>query len=207
MILVALLAGPLGAQEPKWHLGLLAGYGMAPAATARQGAEQADTGLKGGAALGVQGGQDLYEHLGGEFRYLFRFSDLKVARGGTEVRFSGRSQMVHYDLLLFLRGRRWAVRPYAAVGGGVRIYEGTGQEAAYQPLSSFAILTRTRQVMGMASLGGGVKIRIGERSWLRWEIRDYLTPFPKTVIAPGRGAKISGWLHDLVPVAGISVGF
>lgn len=202
-----LAAGPLGAQQPKWHLGVLAGYALAPAATAAQGGEQAETGFKAGAVLGAQGGQDLYEHLGGEFRYVFRFSDLKVSRAGTQVRFSGRSQTVHYDLLVFARGRAAPVRPYVAVGGGVRIYQGTGEEAAFQPLSRFAILTRTRQVVGLASLGGGVKIRIGERSWLRWEIRDYLTPFPKTVIAPGRGADIRGWVHDLTPMAGIGVEF
>lgn len=202
-------AAGLWAQQPpgKWHLGVLAGYGMAPAAGAEQGGQRADTGFKPGAALGVAGGQELYEHLGGEFRYLFRFADLKVAAGGVEVRFSGRAQMAHYDLLVFARGRRAPVRPYLAVGGGVKVYEGRGEEAAWQPLSRFAILTRTRQVVGLASLGGGVKIRIGERSWLRWELRDYLTPFPKTVIAPGPGARISGWVHDLVGLGGIGVSF
>lgn len=191
--------------QPKWYLGAAAGYGWAPAATARQGGEQADTGFRPGAALGVVGGQDLYERLSGEFRYLFRFSDLKVARGGTEVRFAGRAHLFHYDLLLLARGRREAVRPFLAVGGGVKLYQGTGEEAAWQPLSRFAILTRTRQVVGMASFGGGVRIRIGERSWIRWELRDCLTPFPKTVIAPGRGAEIRGWVHDLIPSASIGV--
>ena len=193
--------------QPKWYLGAMAGYAVAPASTATQGADKADTGFKPGATLGVVGGQDLYEHLAGEFRYLFRFSDLKVAQGGTEVRFAGRAHLFHYDLLVLARKRSAPVRPYLAVGGGVKLYQGTGEEAAFQPLSRFAILTRTRQVVGMASFGGGVKIRIGERSWLRWELRDCLTPFPKTVIAPGRGAKISGWVHDLIPMASIGVSF
>ena len=193
--------------QPKWYLGATAGYAIAPASTATQGAEKADTGFKPGATLGVVGGQDLYEHLSGEFRYLFRFSDLKVAQGGTEVRFAGRAHLFHYDLLIMARKRSDPVRPYLAVGGGVKLYQGTGEEAAFQPLSRFAILTRTRQVVGMASFGGGVRIQIGERSWLRWELRDCLTPFPKTVIAPGRGAKISGWVHDLVPMASIGVSF
>lgn len=193
--------------QPKWYLGAMAGYGYAPAATARQGGEQADTGFRPGAALGVVGGQDLYEHLSGEFRYLFRFSELKVAQGGTEVRFAGRAHLFHYDLLLMAGRRRDAVRPFVAVGGGVKLYQGTGEERAFQPLSRFAILTRTRQVVGMASLGGGVRIEIGRRSWIRWELRDCLTPFPKTVIAPGRGAEIKGWVHDLIPMASIGVSF
>jgi len=204
-----LAAAGLWAQQPpgKWRLGVLAGYGMAPAATAEGGGGRADTGFKSGAALGVAGGQELYEHLGGEFRYLFRFQDLKVSSGGVEVGFNGRAQAVHYDLLVLARGRQAPVRPYVAVGGGVKLYEGRGEEAAWQPLSRYAILTRTRQVVGLATLGGGVKIRIGERSWLRWEVRDYLTPFPKTVIAPGPGARISGWVHDLVGLAAIGVSF
>lgn len=209
MRLAAALLGLAAAAwaQPKWYLGATAGYGYAPAATARHGNEQADTGFRPGAVLGVVGGQDLYEHLSGEFRYLFRFSELKVAQAGTEVRFAGRAHLFHYDLLILARRRADAVRPYVAVGGGVKLYQGTGEEAAWQPLSRFAILTRTRQVVGMASLGGGVRIRIGERSWIRWELRDCLTPFPKTVIAPGRGARIQGWVHDLIPTASIGVSF
>jgi hypothetical protein len=145
-----LAAAGLWAQQPpgKWRLGVLAGYGMAPAATAEGGGGRADTGFKPGAALGVAGGQELYEHLGGEFRYLFRFQDLKVSSGGVEVGFNGRAQAVHYDLLVLARGRQAPVRPYVAVGGGVKLYEGRGEEAAWQPLSRYAILTRTRQVAG-----------------------------------------------------------
>ena len=203
--LVALTAAARG--QPNWYMGAVAGYAVAPATTATHGADKADTGFKPGATLGVVGGQDLYEHVSGEFRYLFRFSDLKVAQGGTEVRFAGRAHLFHYDLLVQARGRSAPVRPYLAVGVGLKLYQGTDEEAAFQPLSRFAILTRTRQVVAMVSLGGGVRIRIGERSWLRWELRDCLTPFPKNVIAPGRGAKISGWVHDLVPMASIGVSF
>ncbi|MCS7316360.1 MAG: hypothetical protein NZ554_12875 [Bryobacteraceae bacterium] len=203
--LAALAAGAWA--QPQWYLGATAGYGLAPAATARQGGEQAETGFRPGAALGVVGGQDLYEHLSGEFRYLFRFSHLKVAQGATEVRFAGRAHLVHYDLLILARKRSDPVRPYVAVGGGVKLYQGTGEERAWQPLSRFAILTRTRQLVGMFSFGGGVRIQIGRRSWLRWELRDCLTPFPKTVIAPGRGARIEGWVHDLIPSASIGVSF
>jgi len=203
---VLLLAAPALCAQ-KWHFAALAGYGMAPAATANWGSEKADVGLKSGAVIGVAAGQELYERLGGEFRYLFRFSELKLAGRGTEVHFAGRSHLLHYDLLIFGRGGQAPVRPYLAVGGGARVYQGTGQEAAYQPLSQFAILTRTRQVTGMASLGGGLKVRVGQRSWIRWEFRDYLTPFPKTVIAPGRAAEIRGWVHDLTGLAAVGVSF
>ena len=43
--------------------------------------------------------------------------------------------------------------------------------------------------------------------YLRLEIRDYITPFPKQVVAPAPGAKLKGWLHDFVPMVGIGVRF
>ena len=38
----------------------------------------------------------------------------------------------------------------------------------------------------------------------RVEVHDFLTPFPKQVIAPNQGAKVGGWLQDFVPMVGIS---
>ncbi|MEK7409350.1 MAG: outer membrane beta-barrel protein, partial [Acidobacteriota bacterium] len=193
--------------QQHWELGAVGGFGMVKSVSATSGAGSADAGFKAGAALGVFGGQQLYSRLGGEFRYLYRFSDLKLASSGAEVTFSGRSQMVHYDLLFFTNKPDAPVRPYAAAGGGIKIYDGTGKEAAYQPLSRFAILTKTRQVMGLASVGGGVRVKVGPRAFLRLEFRDYITPWPKDVITPAPGAKISGWAHDLVPMVGIGVSF
>jgi hypothetical protein len=46
------------------------------------------------------------------------------------------------------------VQFFAAAGGGMRIFQGTGTEAAYQPLSQFGYFTKTRVVKPMASVGG-----------------------------------------------------
>jgi hypothetical protein len=66
-----------------------------------------------------------------------------------------------------------------------------------------ALLTRTRQVQPVASLGAGIKLRLGKNLLLRAEFRDYVSPFPTQVIAPAGGAKIDGWLHDMVPLIGL----
>jgi hypothetical protein len=34
-----------------------------------------------------------------------------------------------------------------------------------------------------------------------------MTPFPKEVITPNLNSSVSGWLHNLVPMAGISYTF
>ena len=56
----------------------------------------------------------------------------------------------------------------------------------------------------MISVGGGIKMLLGPRLVLRAEVRDYITTFPKEVIVPLPGTKISGWLNDIVPMVGIS---
>jgi hypothetical protein len=99
------------------------------------------------------------------------------------------------------------VQPFAAGGGGARIFRGNGTETAFQALSSFAILTRTQEVKALISVGGGVKYDLSDRLRFRAEFRDYISPFPQQVIAPVDGSKVSGWLHDFTPMAGVSYVF
>jgi hypothetical protein len=59
----------------------------------------------------------------------------------------------------------------------------------------------------MVTFGGGIKYAIAPRIILRIEVKDYFSRFPTKVIAPAPGASISGWLHDLVPMAGLTFVF
>jgi hypothetical protein len=59
----------------------------------------------------------------------------------------------------------------------------------------------------MVSLGAGVRFRIANHAFLRFDFRDYLTPFPSRVIMPAPGAALSGWMHDFTPMVGISASF
>lgn len=204
ILALALVSGCLA----QGYLGGAAGYGVAKDLTVNNAAGSATTGFKSGAGLGAFAGHDLYNYLGGELRYLYRFSDLKLSSGGAAITFGGHSHAVHYDLLIFARGREERVRPFAAVGGGVRYFRGTGTEHAVQPLSSFAILTRTSQLKGLATVGGGVQVKLLPHAFLRVEFRDYLSPVPKLVITPVPGAKLSScWMHDFTPLAGIGFSF
>jgi hypothetical protein len=171
------------------------------------GSASGKAGFKYGLAAGAVAGHDMYERLSGEFHYLYRVSDLKVTGGGQEAEFNGESHIIHYDLVYHTAGRGERIRPFVAGGAGLKVYRGTGAERAYQPASAFALLTRTQELKPMVSAGGGVKAALTERLQLRVEIRDYITPFPKVVVAPAPGARIKGWLHDFVPTVGISVRF
>jgi hypothetical protein len=193
------------AQE--WELGAHGGFGypLNPDVTSAAGSGSA--GLKYGPAAGVVAGNNMYERLSGEMHYVYRSSNLKVTGANQEAGFGGESHMVHYDLLYHAADRDARIRPFLAGGGGIRVFRGTGTEAAYQPAARFALLTKTQEIKALVSVGGGVKMALSDALYLRMEIRDYISPFPKEVVAPAPGAKIKGWLHDFVPMVGIGVRF
>lgn len=171
-------------------------------ASVRSGPASGSIGFSPGPSAGGFLGQTMSDHLGGEIRYLYAHNSLKLSSGGTETKFSGRTHIVNYDVLVYPTGRRARIRPYLAGGGGVKYYQGTGAEQPFQPLSNLAVLTRTREALPAADFGGGVKFQSG-RMTFRVEFRDYITKVPK-VFAASPGANISGLLHQWVPAFGVS---
>jgi hypothetical protein len=200
---VCMIAAAGAAIAQQWEVGGMAGGGFVPSVTVTSAAGSATAGFQTGAAFGGFVGQNLYPHIAGEIHYGFMQSNLKLENGSTKVTFSGQAHVVHYDVI-FHTSRKGRAQYFAAAGGGLKVFRGTGREAAYQPLSQYAYLTKTQQLKPMVSVGGGVKVRIGARLFFRTEIRDYITPFPKDVITPVSGGKVGSILHDFVPMAGVS---
>jgi outer membrane protein W len=204
---VAFLA--ISAYAQRYEIGMQAGlshYTTAKVEGARS-AFTAEAGFKQGLAAGVTIGHNMYERLGGEVRYTYLRNDLKLEAGGQQTAFGGDAHALHYDLLFHFTRFRSRVRPYAAFGGGLKRYRGTGQDTAFQPLAGFAILTRTSEIQPLVSAGGGLKIAITDAVSIRADVHDFLSPVPSQVIAPAPGARISGWLHNIVPTVGISFHF
>jgi hypothetical protein len=173
----------------------LPGVGGAPAVTA---------GFGPGFAAGATLGHDLYPRLSGEIRYLFGLQQARLRSGAAAVDFSAQSHALDYRVVLHTRPRSSPVRPYAMAGAGMKIYNGTGTETAWRPLMQYAWLTRTRDIKPLFTFGAGVKIRLGPRLQARFEVQDQLTPFPTRVITPAPGMSLGSWLHDFVPLAGLS---
>ena len=144
---------------------------------------------------------------GGELRYDYQAGDFQLSQGGTQATFAAHSQAIHYDFMYHFTGTEATIRPFVAAGAGVKIYRGSGAQVVYQPLSNFALLTQGQDLVPLVSAGGGVKIKVATHLALRLEVHDYLTPFPKQVIAPAANAKVSGWLQDIVPMAGLGFTF
>ena len=115
------------------------------------------------------------------------------------------SHAFHYDVTFHTAKSESKAEFFGALGGGAKMFKATGKEAAYQPLSKFGYFTKDQTVKPMATVAAGVKYRLTGRVFVRAEVRDYLTMFPKEVLTPPTGVKYGSLLHDIVPVVGIGM--
>ncbi len=201
LTLYGLTAAGIFAQT--WYAGAAAGYGFTHDLTLKGPAGSADAGLHNGGAVGVLFGQDMFEHWGGEVRYLYRAGSLKLSSGGTTASFAARTHIVHYDFLAHFSSRESYVRPFVAFGAGVRVWQGVGRESSAQPLGQFGALTSTIETLPMGDVGAGVKFNMRKLQF-RVEARDYVSGAPNKVIAPAPGMTLNGWLQDIVGLAALS---
>lgn len=187
-----------------WEAGALGGFGITSETSVMSAAGSASTGFKNGGTFGVFGGANDYNYIAGEASYLYRLSDLKVSSGGTEVNFAGHTQFLDFRFLVHFASREKRFRPFLAAGGGVAVYSGTGEADAAQPLNNFVALTNTRETKPMVSGAAGVKYRLTKHLGLRFEFRDYVTPFPNRLLAPAPGASLGGWVQNFMAIGGVA---
>ena len=69
---------------------------------------------------------------------------------------------------------------------------------------TFATLVHGSQAVPLVTMGGGMQYPISSAWSVRIDLRDYATPFPDRLFPAAPGATVSGWLHDFVPLIGIS---
>jgi outer membrane protein W len=203
VVCLAVSAAP-AALAQKWELGGGGGYGFTTPKDATRPAESATTKIKPGVAAGAWLSNNTSLRWGGEIRYLYQRGNLQLKQNSTEALFDAESHAIHYDFQWHASDADSASRPYIAFGGGVKAYRGTGTEQVVQPLSRFALLTRTQQIQGMASIGAGIKTKINDHWQFRVDVHDYITAVPKDVITPNLGTSLGGMLHNIVPTVGFS---
>jgi hypothetical protein len=206
MTFLTLLATAPAALAQKWEVGVAGGGSFYTSQTFKSAVGNADASLSNGLAASAWLGNNS-SVVSGELRYDYEKSDLKLSSGGTNVSFGAQTNAIHYDFVLHFAPSESHVRPFVAAGAGVKVFSGTGKEQAFQPLSNIALLTKTSELKPLISVGGGVKIALSRAVQLRLEAHDFLTPFPKSVIAPTPGSQIGGWLSDFVVMAGLSFTF
>jgi hypothetical protein len=203
-ISILLVAGAAFGQQ--WEFGGVGGGGFLNTVNATSAAGAATAGFNTGLAAGAFLGQNLYKHLSGELRYAYLQSDLSLKSGGSSASFAGVSHVVHYDLILHTN-RRSRAQLFVAVGGGMKIFRGTGAEEAYQPLSQFGYFTKAQALKPMGDVGAGVRWAVSRRVFMRAEFRDYITMFPTAIVTPAPGVKYGTLLQELVPMVGLSYEF
>jgi hypothetical protein len=192
------------AMAQTWEVGAGAGGGFYTAQDVTNSTGSAAAKIQTGPAGSVWLGNTWKGRWSGELRYDYGMGNLALSSGGTTATFSARTQQFHYDIMWHATSSESRIRPYIAAGAGVKLYQGTGAQVAYQPLSNYALLTQQQDLTPLVSAGAGIKFQMSHHLQLRLDVHDYLTPFPKNVITPNTGAKVGGWLQDIVPMIGIS---
>jgi len=87
ILLAAGLAAVSFAQQ--WEFGGVAGGGFLNTTNVSNSLGSATAGFQSGAAFGGYIGNNLYKHIGGELRYTYLQSDLKLASSGQTATFNG----------------------------------------------------------------------------------------------------------------------
>jgi hypothetical protein len=206
-VVCAALALAPAALAQKWEFGAGVGGSTYPSHDVKNGSATAQANIETNLAASVWLDENSQGHWGGEARYDYERGDLQLKSGNSTATFGAESHAMHYDFVAQSGGRESRARLFLAAGGGVKIYRGTGAEQPFQPLSQFALLTKTTDLRPLVSVGAGLKWQLSHALQIRLEVHDYMTPFPKEVITPNFNSSVSGWLHNLVPMGGISYTF
>jgi len=192
----------------QWELGGFIGYGWYRNGTIFGPGVSVQAGIRNRFAAGAVVGEDLYQHVSGEFRWTYHDGHPFLAGpGGAKVDVQGNSHAFTYDTLFHLYPTEHRLRPYAAVGIGVKGYIIAGPLPASQPFSTVANFTTQDAWKFVVDVGVGVKYLVRPHLLVRADFRDYLTSFPRAQIAPAAGNTARGIFQQFTPMFGVSSWF
>lgn len=187
----------------KWEFGAEAGGGFLNTVNVTGTAGSATAGFAPGFVVGAFAGENMYDHLSGEFHYEYMQSNLKLSSGGQSAQFSGGAHAFHYDVNFHSHINNSPFQFFGTVGGGGKVFVGTGAPEAAQPLSQYGYFTKTQSFKGLLTFGAGFTVALGSNVQLRAEVQDFLTGFPNAVLTPPPGVKYGSLLNELVPMVSI----
>jgi len=195
------------AQE--WEVGAAGGYGWYDNTTISNPTlgVSASARFHSGAAVGAFFGQNMYQYVGGELRYLYLWGAPELQFQNTRATMHGNTNLVVYDFLFHLKSRDSKVRPFFAAGAGIKVFTGSSTQFFTQPLQEFAVLAPHRQVEAAVSVGGGIKYVPGKHVLVRADFRTYMSPLPDRLFVIRRFNDIRGWVFNFVPQVGVGYTF
>jgi hypothetical protein len=204
VIAASVVCRPCLAQE--WELGAAGGYGFYVNPTINSPAGSLQPGFAPKGVIGVVFGQNMYEHVGGEVRWLYQYGGPELKNSTVGLSAAGYSNTVTYDLLFHMANREANLRPFVAAGAGIKVFTGSELRCVGAPGGGAALL-RATQVEPAISAGAGLKYRLTHRVLLRLDFRTYFSPSPDEIFRPAGAARLHGWIYNFVPLGGISAVF
>ena len=189
------------------EIGIAAGYGEYRNGSVLSADGTAKAGFMNRFVVSAVITEDQYDHLSGEFRYLYQDGDPFIRAQGIETRLQGQSHAFSYDVLVHFKPLDSKIRPYVTAGVGAKLYIVRGPPNPNQPLSDIATLTTANDMKLLVVGGAGVKMRLQRHTTVRVDVLDYITPFPKTQIKPAPLATPRGIFHQFTPMVGVSYVF
>jgi len=190
------------AQENQF--GVAGGFGFYRDATLTNSSGTARAGFGPRFAASAVISRKFRNQLGADLRYTFQDGDSELRSGSVEANLDAHAHAIEGDLLLYLRGPEHRLQPYVSGGFGIKVYQSTEVPANSRPLTNFATLVHGSQTVPLVTMGSGMQYPISSAWSVRIDLRDYATPFPDRLFPAAPGARVSGWLHDFVPLIGIS---
>ncbi|HUB31644.1 MAG TPA: hypothetical protein VMA31_01400 [Bryobacteraceae bacterium] len=193
------------AQEPgEWEVGGSVGYGWYRNGSIYGPGETIQAGIRNRFAAGAVVGEDLYNYVSGEVRWLYQDGHPFIQGPGFRTDIQGNSNTFTYDTLAYFRPKERRIRPFVAAGAGAKDYVIAGPAPLVQPVPTIATLATHDQWKFVADVGGGVKFLVHTHVLMRVDFRDYMTSFPRSQIVPAAGNTARGILQQFTVLLGVS---
>lgn len=183
------------------------GYGIYHNGTVYGAGSTIEAGIRNRFAAGAVFGEEMYEYISGEVRYLYQDGHPFVSSNGVRTDIQGQSHTFTYDVLFHFEPSERRLRFFVAAGAGAKGYIIAGPAPTVQPLANVATLTTRDQWAFVADVGGGVKYAFTKHVQLRGDFRNYMTKFPKRQIEPAAGNTARGIFLQFTPLFGVSYVF
>ena len=191
----------------EWEIGAAVGYGWYHDGSIYGPGETIQAGIRNRFAAGAVLGEDLYEHISGEVRWIYHDGHPFLQGPGFKTDIQGNSNTLTYDALFYTAPKRRRLRPFVAAGLGAKDYVIAGPAPVPQPVPTIALLTTEDQWKFVADVGGGVKYRLMDHMLVRVDFRDYLTSFPRDQLRPTLGNTARGVFQQFTVLFGVSAWF
>jgi hypothetical protein len=200
--IAALFGSALFAQP--YEIGGSVGYGFYRDGTIYSPGAHTRAGIRDRFAAGFVVGEDLYDYISGEVRYLYHDGHPFLSGAGIRTDIQGQSHAIHYNLLFHFASRERRLRPFVSVGAGAKAYVISGPVPSPQPLPGIATLTSRDEWKFLGVAGVGAKYRVYRGLQVRLDVLDYMTGFPSHQIAPAGGNTARGIFQQVTPLLGVS---